>query len=235
MYFTASKCKSKLHFQARSHGPSKLQDPKRLSSEFSQYQPVPLLTPSSHIPSIPPSPLKPEFTSTPPFGIIRTQPVLNAARELQFDHPPTDQSDTSPQEIKPEPQSFKHVVKPAQLDLSAKELATGSLDSQPSTPSEQRTRPHSEVGELTDSLPRPSSADSEPRLDQSEPRQRNRSGGSRSGTVCIDNLSKVVEGLESDDVGKDKNDENEPVREKTNNLGSDQVKHKLACTVTEAG
>ena len=28
---------------------------------------------------------------------------------------------------------------------------------------------------------------------------------------------------------------NEPVPEKTNNLGSDQVRHKPACTVTEAG
>ena len=27
----------------------------------------------------------------------------------------------------------------------------------------------------------------------------------------------------------------EPVHEKTNNLGSDQVGHKLGCTVTEAG
>ena len=27
----------------------------------------------------------------------------------------------------------------------------------------------------------------------------------------------------------------EPVREKTNNLGSDQARHKPACTVTEAG
>ena len=27
----------------------------------------------------------------------------------------------------------------------------------------------------------------------------------------------------------------EPVREKTNKLGSDQVRHKPACTVTEAG
>ena len=27
----------------------------------------------------------------------------------------------------------------------------------------------------------------------------------------------------------------DPVREKTNNLGSDQVQHKLVCTVTEAG
>ena len=27
----------------------------------------------------------------------------------------------------------------------------------------------------------------------------------------------------------------EPVREKTNNLGSDQVRHKPGCTVTEAG
>ena len=27
----------------------------------------------------------------------------------------------------------------------------------------------------------------------------------------------------------------EPVPEKTNNLGSDQVQHKLACTVTEDG
>ena len=28
---------------------------------------------------------------------------------------------------------------------------------------------------------------------------------------------------------------NEPVHEKTNNLGSDQVLHKLGCTVTEDG
>ena len=28
---------------------------------------------------------------------------------------------------------------------------------------------------------------------------------------------------------------NEPVREKTNNLGSDQVRHKPGCTVTEDG
>ena len=28
---------------------------------------------------------------------------------------------------------------------------------------------------------------------------------------------------------------NEPVREKTNNLGSDQVQHKPGCTVTEDG
>ena len=27
----------------------------------------------------------------------------------------------------------------------------------------------------------------------------------------------------------------EPLREKTNNLGSDQVRHRLPCTVTEAG
>ena len=29
--------------------------------------------------------------------------------------------------------------------------------------------------------------------------------------------------------------ENKPVHEKTNNLGSDRVQHKPACTVTEAG
>ena len=28
---------------------------------------------------------------------------------------------------------------------------------------------------------------------------------------------------------------NEPVGEKTHNLGSDKVRHKQACTVTEAG
>ena len=28
---------------------------------------------------------------------------------------------------------------------------------------------------------------------------------------------------------------NEPVHEKTNNLGSDQVRHKLGCTITEEG
>ena len=31
------------------------------------------------------------------------------------------------------------------------------------------------------------------------------------------------------------NNLNEPVHEKTNNLGSNQVRHKMGCTVTEDG
>jgi len=63
-----------------------VQDPKRLSAEFtlSGAQHVPLLTPSSHIQSVPPSPLNAEFTSTPPLG-VKHLPVMHAARELQFD------------------------------------------------------------------------------------------------------------------------------------------------------
>ncbi|KAK3586967.1 hypothetical protein CHS0354_026683 [Potamilus streckersoni] len=38
--------------------------------------------------STPQSPLKKEFTSTPPIGIIKTKPVLQAAREINFSKPP---------------------------------------------------------------------------------------------------------------------------------------------------
>ncbi|KAL3871551.1 hypothetical protein ACJMK2_039542 [Sinanodonta woodiana] len=38
--------------------------------------------------STPQSPLKKEFTSTPPVGIIKTKPVLQAAREINFNKPP---------------------------------------------------------------------------------------------------------------------------------------------------
>ena len=36
-------------------------------------------------------------------------------------------------------------------------------------------------------------------------------------------------------IWKNKQLQYEPVREKTNNLGSDQVRHKPGCTVTEEG
>lgn len=35
--------------------------------------------------SVPPSPLRPEFTTEPPRGIFKSLPVKQAARELQFD------------------------------------------------------------------------------------------------------------------------------------------------------
>ena len=179
-------------FQPKHHGALKCHDPKRLSTELSQSQAVPLLTPSSHIPSIPPSPLKPEFTSTPPFGIMRTQPVLNAARELQFDNPP-DLSDISPQEAMTANQSgvnFKQVVKPVQLDLSSKEHVIPELSTQSSTQSEAKFSLSSVDGELTDSFSRSAS------VGESDPRDN--SGAAHSETVSIDNLSQVIESLENE-------------------------------------
>lgn len=178
----------------RVHGSSKSQDPKRLSSEFSVSQTVPLMTPSSHIPSIPPSPLKPEFTSTPPFGLLRTLPVLNAARELQFDNPPSDQSDVSPQEIKSCNQSgvcSKQVVKPVQLELRHKEQLTPDQGIQSRTEPEARFSFASEVGELTDSLSKSVSI-------TDEMRPRDNSGASQTETVSIDNISQVIESLEKE-------------------------------------
>ena len=180
-------------FQPKHHGALKSHDPKRLSTELSQSQAVPLLTPSSHIPSVPPSPLKPEFTSTPPFGIMRTQPVLNAARELQFDNPPSDLSDISPQEAMTANQSgvnFKQVVKPVQLDLSSKEHVIPELSTQSSTQSEAKFSLSSVDGELTDSFSRSAS------VVESDPQDN--SGAAHSETVSIDNLSQVIESLENE-------------------------------------
>ena len=156
---------------------------------------MPLLTPSSHIPSVPPSPLKPQFTSTPPFGLLKTQPVLNAARELQFDNPPLDHLDASPQEVTSGNQSgasFKQVVKPIQLDLGSREYATHELHTQSSTQSEAKSSVASEVGELTDSLSKTViNVDIDTRL-------RDNSGAAQSETVSIDNISQVIESLENE-------------------------------------
>lgn len=139
--------------------------------------------------------MKPEFTNTPPFGILRTQPVLNAARELQFDNPLSDLSDVSPQETKYENQSdalFKHTVKPVQLDLSRREPATPDHGVQPGTPLELKQSITSEVGELTDSFSKPDS------ICDMDTRPRDNSGASQTEPVCIDNLSQVIESLENE-------------------------------------
>lgn len=60
-------------------------NPKRLNMELSFHHPVPLMTSSSLIQSVPQSPLRTEFTSTPPVGVTKTVPVTFAPRELQFD------------------------------------------------------------------------------------------------------------------------------------------------------
>ena len=153
------------------------------------------MTPSSHSQSIPPSPLKPEFTNTPPFGIIRTQPVLNAARELQFDNPPSDQSDVSPQEIKSCNQSGvcgKNIIKPVQLELGSKERITPGQGTQFSPESEAKHSAASDVAELTDSLSK----------NEMEGRPRDNSEVSQTETVSINNISQVIESLENED-GKD--------------------------------
>ncbi|XP_046552596.1 hamartin-like [Haliotis rubra] len=62
-----------------SRGPSNLPDLK--------------ITPGSQPSSVPPSPLKPEFTSEPPKGAVKTMPVRRAIRELRFDRIPELQCD----------------------------------------------------------------------------------------------------------------------------------------------
>ncbi|XP_067662773.1 hamartin-like isoform X2 [Haliotis asinina] len=62
-----------------SRGPSNLPDLK--------------ITPGSQPSSVPPSPLKPEFTSEPPKGAVKTMPVRRAIRELRFDRIPELQGD----------------------------------------------------------------------------------------------------------------------------------------------
>ena len=141
---------------------------------------------------------------------MRTQPVLNAARELQFDNPP-DMSDISPQEAMTANQSgvnFKQVVKPVQLDLSSKEHVIPELSTQSSTQSEAKEHVIPELstqssnqseakfslssvdGELTDSFSRSAS------VGESDPRDN--SGAAHSETVSIDNLSQVIESLENE-------------------------------------
>ena len=62
--------------------------------------------------SVPPSPLKAEFTNTPPLG-VKTLPVINAARELQFDHDHSEDKSIGPVTRMNQPQEFsKNVVKP---------------------------------------------------------------------------------------------------------------------------
>ncbi|XP_046370130.2 hamartin-like [Haliotis rufescens] len=51
------------------------------------------ITPGSQPSSVPPSPLKPEFTSEPPKGAVKSMPVRRAIRELRFDRIPELQCD----------------------------------------------------------------------------------------------------------------------------------------------
>jgi hypothetical protein len=67
--------------------------------------------------SVPPSPLKAEFTNTPPLG-VKTLPVINAARELQFDHDQSDEKTMGHVTRLNQSQEFsKNVVKPEPFEI----------------------------------------------------------------------------------------------------------------------
>lgn len=93
---------------------------------------MPLLTPSSHIQSVPPSPLKAEFTNTPPLG-VKTLPVINAARELQFDEDHQLGDKQVDQEFKinqSQPLILKSVPKKDQSDVKSQKVSEGQRSDQ---------------------------------------------------------------------------------------------------------
>jgi len=209
--------------------PSKLMDSKRLSTELSVPTTVPLLTPSSAVQSVPPSPLKAEFTSTPPL-VVKPLPVSHAARALQFDQ---DQSEDRP---------MKHLAKFNQSRVDtikqvgkadhpeAKPDETKSDVNKPSNLSTQCSKTPSRSSSVTfleDSI-KYSSKDAEDSTKQTEndsadkhsvesKGQRNTipnasgqsigkgrtmsdaSTSSQVDTVSIDNISQVIDSLESHD------------------------------------
>lgn len=172
-------------------------EPKRLSSEFSGTQAVPLLTPSSQMQSIPPSPLKAEFTSTPPLG-VKTLPVINAARELQFDQ--EHQEDLQTDHVTKIGQSqsvfFKQSPKSGQLGLRS-EMERRPSDGQVSTDQGSGQKTLTRNGSLSlfeDSLKETGqgmgTADITGKV-------RTTSGGSaKADTVSVDTISQVIEGLD---------------------------------------
>lgn len=198
--------------------PSKLPDPKRLSSEFSVHTTVPLLTPSSAVQSIPPSPLKPEFTSTPP-QVVKPLPVLYAARELQFDH---DQSEdrTMKRLVKinqSRVEDLKQSNKPDQSDgkIEEKDKTDPKLNQIQTSGSKTPSR-SSSVTFLEDSI-KLSSKDTEKMTADGSANGENleaakttedlekiramsdASSSFQVDTVSIDNISQVIDSLESHD------------------------------------
>lgn len=182
-------------------------DPKRLSAEFVQSQTVPQLTPSSLIPSVPPSPLKTEFTNTPPFGLKTLPTVLNASRKISFDHDDTEsklltrlnQSGLSLQ---------KDVISSNQTNQSEtvinQDVKTKPETSQASTKSETAAtsgeeKPKTSVPFIVGQLAK---ADEFTRsTDSRDSREFQQSQQSNIDTVSLDNLSQVIEDLH-DDTGK---------------------------------
>ncbi|XP_052220850.1 hamartin-like isoform X5 [Dreissena polymorpha] len=199
-------------------------DPKRLSCEFSTNHAVPLLTPSSHIPSVPPSPLRTEFINTPPLG-AKTFPVLHAARELQFDHELSEEM--TKQHLAKIKESRVETLKPI-LDAKALGSDSKAQNSGPNTAeSSKATSRCSSLTFLEDSLRSGSqvtySVNQSQEVDtgsQPLPNQSSQEdgaamkhhedvavvldpGSSQLDTVSIDNLSQVIEGLSISDEEND--------------------------------
>lgn len=184
------------------------QDTKRLSVEFPTGPVVPLLTPSSAVQSIPPSPLKAEFTSTPP-QVVKPLPVLHAARELQFDQ---DQAEGRPMKHlvklnQSRADVLKQINKPDQLEAKPEEKPEAKSSQSSKTPSRS-----SSVTFLEDSI-KLSSKDWEKAITDTTPNTdvtlqaelekgrtvSNASSSTQVDTVSIDNLYHVIDCLESHD------------------------------------
>ena len=162
-------------FQGASRTSSR--NPKRLSAEFPIQVSVPLLTPSSATQSVPPSPLKTEFTSTPPVG-VKTLPVLYAARELQFDR--------------------EQHIKEEVVDSSGKIIEDNQKPSSKCLPKKVTEKTdHKDVSKI------PSRSSSATRIDEqltsSVDSQQERVETAAKGSVSVDNLSQVIEDLEAND------------------------------------
>ncbi|XP_052789916.1 hamartin-like [Mya arenaria] len=195
--------------RANSRGPSR-PDPKRLSCEFPTNQQVPLLTPLSNIPSVPPSPLRAEFTNTPPIG-VKPLPILQAARELQFD------SDLT----------YEHSKKHLSQVETLKSMSDGkdnvgirqgqgasvfSTGENSKTPSRSSSATFFEdslkiTADLNASFEKSSTHGVQDAINSSqevkEGGMSNASSGGQMDTVCIDNISQVIESLESNDEDDD--------------------------------
>ncbi|XP_053380721.1 hamartin-like isoform X2 [Mercenaria mercenaria] len=178
---------------SRGTAPLKPVDPKRLSSEFPLSQTVPLLTPSSHASSVPPSPLKAEFTNTPPLG-VKTLPVINAARELQFDHDHLeDKSVGHMTKINQSQVEFsKHVVKPEPFEIRPpRKISEGQMSTD-----RQNTPNRSGSATMFEDSLKESSQEAGESTEKVRTRS-DRSAAVKTDTVSVDTISQVIEELES--------------------------------------
>ncbi|XP_060578266.1 hamartin-like [Ruditapes philippinarum] len=200
----------------------KLVDPKRLSSEFPVNQSVPLLTPSSNMQSVPPSPLKAEFTNTPPLG-VKTLPVMNAARELQFDH---DQSDEKTMghvtRLNPSHEFSKNVVKPEPFEIRPpRKISEGQMSA-----SGQNTPRRSGSATMFEDSLRESSQDTGEVIEKV--RTPSVSSVTKADRVSVDTISQVIEELESQPSHDE--DSDDEVSELTSSSRSHGIGHSAMLT-----